>query len=217
MCMNNTCNHTLTDFEPLYRKPCMHSFIQRQTDQILSPRLFATQQKVEGGVQSCDTLQQMAHLLLPILFLASSRSSATCGGGHALRKRPPSPKSRMQVIYLEGSRSPQIKVCRASAWLFLSRFCTSLSDWMSLKVTVTLMGVCLCQWIISRIHFKYICWSQKYTRLMVCFMWKWYLAWYSFSIETLCNIFHVYALWEIWLSLSKIKFLLSKSRSVINS
>lgn len=131
----NTYNHThrstqtYNHIDILERKLRVHTLIQRQTDQILSPCLFATKQRAEGGAECGGMLQQMAHLLLLILLLSSSHSCATCGGGHTLSEtvRPPR-KSRMQVIYNERSRSPQIKVCCASAWFFLcSRgSCTSL-------------------------------------------------------------------------------------------
>lgn len=98
-----------------------------RSDSLLLPPCH--KQKAEGGVDRGDMLQQMAHLHLLIFLFSSSRWSATCGGGHILSKsvRPPW-KSRMQVIYHERSRSPQIKVCCVSAWFFLCArgFCSSL-------------------------------------------------------------------------------------------
>lgn len=157
-------------------KTCRHIHVHAQhmeshkgtdwTDEILSPCVFATKLNVKGGVESGDRPQQMAHLLLPILFLASSHSCATCGGGHTLWNRPPSPESGMQVIYLERSRSPQIKVCCASVGLFSKRFCASLctcqAEWLWKS-----------QWhwwefLFPKIHFKHLGWSQKLKGLMFC-------------------------------------------------
>lgn len=92
------CNHTHTFNTDLQShrhtgRKAVHMRSQTKT-QIKSSLLAcppATKQTAEGGPECGDMLQQMAPCRLLILLLCSSRSSATCGGGHALSVtvRPP--------------------------------------------------------------------------------------------------------------------------------
>lgn len=92
---------------------------------------------------------------------------------HFLRECPPSSKPRVQVIYHERPRSPQIKV-----YLFPSRAHTCIlhttpSDGVSVKVTVTPMGVCLCEQTFCKIYFKHfplITQNLLFTDVNICIM-----------------------------------------------
>lgn len=118
------CTHVNTDLESLtyWEESCVCSLPYEDKQIKFPPPACVPQSRAEGVVECGDMLQQMAHLLLLILLVASFHSSATCGGGHTLAEtgRPPR-KSRMQVIYHERSRSPQIKVCCESAWFSRSQ------------------------------------------------------------------------------------------------
>lgn len=135
--------------ESFYRKAyahkatrCIHT-TKRQTGQTLSPHLW----RQESRVGTCCSRWLISSSLT--LLLASSRSSATCGGGRALQNRPPSPKSERRLFIWKGAGHLKWKFVVRLLDLVSCGFWTSLSDWVTLKVKVG-QGVSLCEWIISR-------------------------------------------------------------------
>lgn len=187
-------------------------------------------------------LQQMAHFLLLLILLLSFLLLL----GHLWRRThtPPSPKSRMQVIYHERSRSPQIKVCCASAWFSLcSRgFGTSLTS-MSLSDTEWVWKSQWHRWEFvfasilflrsilniftdqTNLQFHFFSFSGKLKGLVFCrnSQWKWnsslnlffILSCYFFSIPLLIYLC-VYLLCEESALLNRTKCDLSERRSVQN-
>lgn len=102
-----------------YKKVQMH----RKTNRWDSlPRLLATKQKAQEGVECSDMLQQMANLLLFIL-LFSSHSSATCGGGHTLSEsvRPPRNQGCRSFI-MKGAGHLELKFPVRERMIFLMLF-----------------------------------------------------------------------------------------------
>lgn len=111
--LTQTYNH----IDILEGKLCTCVPRQRQTDQILSPCLPACH-KADSGGRTGVWWHVAADGSLPPPHLAPLFLSFFCHlwrRTRTLRNRPPSSKSRMQVIYHERHRSPQIKVCCASA------------------------------------------------------------------------------------------------------